>query len=121
MKKFACCFLLITGCILTKSNAQTVFTYGNDAVSKQEFLKAYQKNNGEKSSTEKSYRNYLELYIRFKLKVKAAFDLQLDTLTSQRTELQNFRNQVADSYINDNASMNKLVREAFETRHLPIP
>jgi len=114
MKKFACCFLLITGCILTNSEAQTIFTYGTDAVSKQEFLKAYQKNNGEKSSTEKSFRNYLELYIRFKLKVKAALDLGLDTLTSQRTELQNFRNQVADSYINDNASMNKLVHEAFE-------
>ena len=108
------CFLLITFFIASNSNAQTLFTYGKQAVSKQEFLKAFKKNNNEKSTSEKSYRNYLELYIRFKLKVQAAYEMKLDTLKTQQTELQNFRNQVADSYVNDNASMNKLVTEAFE-------
>src|SRR5580698_7786486 len=108
MRKMAFCFLLITFFIGSNSNAQTLFTYGNQAVSKQEFLKAFKKNNNEKSNSEKSYRNYLDLYIRFKLKVQAAYDIKLDTLKTQQTELQNFRNQVADGYVNDNASMNKL-------------
>ena len=114
MRKTVFCFLLITFFIASNSNAQTLFTYGKNSVSKQDFLKAFKKNNNEKSTSEKSYRNYLELYIRFKLKVQAAYDMKLDTLKTQQTELQNFRNQVADSYINDNASMNKLVNEAFE-------
>jgi peptidyl-prolyl cis-trans isomerase SurA len=114
MRKMTFCFLLITFFIASNSNAQTLFTYGKEAVSKQEFLKAFKKNNNEKSTSEKSYRSYLELYIRFKLKVQAAYDMKLDTLKTQQTELQNFRNQVADSYVNDNASMNRLVNEAFE-------
>jgi peptidyl-prolyl cis-trans isomerase SurA len=95
------------------SKAQTLFTYGTNAVSKQAFLKAFKKNNTEKSPSGKAYRNYLELYIRFKLKVQAAYDMKIDTMTSQKTELQNFRGQVADGYINDNESMNKLVIESF--------
>ncbi|HSZ87478.1 MAG TPA: peptidylprolyl isomerase [Puia sp.] len=114
MRKTVFFFFLITFFIASNSNAQTLFTYGKESVSKQEFLKAFKKNNNEKSTSEKSYRNYLELYIRFKLKVQAAYEMKLDTLKTQQTELQNFRNQVADSYVNDNASMNKLVNQAFE-------
>jgi peptidyl-prolyl cis-trans isomerase SurA len=102
-------------CLLLSSaiTAQSLFTINGTAVSKEEFLKAYNKNNNEGKPTEKSYRDYLDLYIRYKLKVKAAYDLQLDTLPTQRTELQNFRAQVAENYLKDDSSIDKLVREAF--------
>jgi len=93
--------------------AQTLFTCDGRGVSKEDFLKAYNKNNTGEKTTERSYRDYLELYIRFKLKVRAAYDMQLDTLPGQRAELQNFRNQVADSYLKDEASLDKLVNEVF--------
>lgn len=96
------------------SNAQTLFSYGEKTVSKGDFLKAYSKNNLDGKATEKSYKDYLELYIRYKLKVKAAYDLRLDTLTAQQTELKNFRNQVADTYMNDAESLNALVNEAYD-------
>ena len=105
---FILCFAAIS------SDAQTLFSYGEKAVTKEDFLKAYSKNNIEGKATEKSYRDYLELYIRYKLKVKAAYDLKLDTLPSQQTELKNFRNQVADTYMNDEESLNALVNEAYE-------
>lgn len=70
--------------------AQTLFTVDGTPISKEEFLKAFSKNNTGIAPTEKSYRDYLELYIRYKLKVKAAYTAQLDTLPAQRTELQNF-------------------------------
>ena len=95
-------------------NAQTLFSYGNNTVSKEDFLKAYSKNNNEGKPTEKLYKDYLELYIRYKLKVKAAYDLKLDTLAAQQTELKNFRNQVADTYMNDEESLNALINEAYD-------
>src|SRR5579871_476010 len=104
------CFLFA----FANANAQPLFSYGNAPVSKDDFLKAYSKNNNEAKPSEKSYRDYLELYIRYKLKVKAAIDLKLDTLSTQQTELKNFRNQVADTYMNDEQSMNALVNEAFD-------
>jgi peptidyl-prolyl cis-trans isomerase SurA len=94
-------------------SAQTLETIGNQAVSKDEFLKAFQKNNSGKTVTEQSYRDYLELYTRYKLKVKAAYDMKLDTLPNQLVEMKNFRNQVVDSYIKDEETLNKMVNEAF--------
>ena len=105
---------------VNNGNAQTLFSYGSKSVSKGDFLKAYSKNNNEGKPTEKSYRDYLELYIRYKLKVQAAYDLKLDTLPAQQTELKNFRNQVADTYMNDEESLNTLVNEAYERSHKDI-
>jgi peptidyl-prolyl cis-trans isomerase SurA len=92
-------------------SAQTLFTVDGTPISKEEFQKAFSKNNTGVVPTEKAYRDYLELYIRYKLKVKAAYAAQLDTLPAQRTELQNFRSQVADAYMKDQESMDRLVRE----------
>jgi peptidyl-prolyl cis-trans isomerase SurA len=92
-------------------SAQTLFTVDGTPVGKEEFLKAFSKNNTGVAPTEKAYRDYLELYIRYKLKVKAAFAAQLDTLPAQRTELQNFRSQVAEAYMKDQGSLDRLVRE----------
>ncbi|HWB93469.1 MAG TPA: peptidylprolyl isomerase [Puia sp.] len=107
-------FLLFFSLLLSGLHAQTLFSIDGTDVTKNEFLKAYNKNNMGQKPTEKSYRDYLELYIRYKLKVKAAYDAELDTLPAQRTELQNFRAQVAESYLKDENSLDKLVKEVFE-------
>lgn len=104
----------LTTLVVGTGHAQTIFTYGDKAVSKEEFLKAYNKNNTDAQTTGKAYRDYLELYARFKIKVQAALDLQLDTLPTQRAELTSFRNQVVESYMNDEASLNLMVDEALE-------
>jgi peptidyl-prolyl cis-trans isomerase SurA len=100
--------------LLSGLHAQTLFSVDGTDVTKDEFLKAYNKNNSGQKPTEKSYKDYLELYIRYKLKVRAAYEAQLDTLPSQRTELQNFRSQVAETYLKDENSLDKLEKEVFE-------
>ena len=104
-------FLLL---VALSSAAQNVFTIDNTPVSRDEFLRAYNKNNNAQKPSDKSYKDYLDLYIRYKLKVRAAFDARLDTLPAQRAELQNFRSQVAESYLKDDPILSRLVREAFE-------
>jgi len=94
--------------------SQTLFTYGKNNVSKEEFLRAYNKNNTNNNHTEKACRDYLDLYIRFKLKVQAGYDAKLDTLSAQRIELQNFRSQIIESFMTDESSTQTLVDEAFE-------
>lgn len=107
-------FFFTLSLLLSGIHAQTLFTVGGAGVTKEEFLKAYNKNNTGLKPTDKSYRDYLELYIRYKLKVRAAYDAELDTLPAQRTELQNFRSQIAESYLKDESSFDKLVKEVFE-------
>ena len=98
----------------TTAEAQTLFTFGKHQVSKEEFLQAFRKNNDGRKEDEAAYRNYLDLYIRYKLKVQAAYDRRADTLPSQRMELENFREQVAKNYLYDQATLDMLVKEAEE-------
>lgn len=111
MKQTIAALLLFIACNV---QSQTVFTYGSKQVSKEEFLRAFNKNNTAGTNSEKAFRDYLELYTRFKLKVQAAYDAKLDTLPAQATELQNFRSQIVEGFMNDESSVQLLTDEAFE-------
>ena len=105
--------LLVISFAITNSFSQTLFTYGSNAVGKEEFLRAYNKNKTPVADKEKAYREYLDLYSKFKLKVKAAYELKMDTLAQLKYDIQNFRSQVEESYLNDDTRVNMLVDEAF--------
>lgn len=99
--------------LLSITYSQTLFTYGNHAVSKDEFLRAYNKNKTATASKEQAMREYLDLYTKFKLKVQAAKDMHLDTLPSLQSDLQNFRTQIENNYLQDDKEVDALVSEAF--------
>ncbi len=82
-------------------------------VTKDEFLRAYNKNKTTAANKEEAMKDYLDLYIKFKLKVQAARDLHLDTLASLQSDLQNFRSQIEESYLKDEKQVDALVNEAF--------
>jgi peptidyl-prolyl cis-trans isomerase SurA len=98
---------------LSSVYCQAIFTYGKNTVSKDEFLRAYNKNKTDDGNKEQAMRDYLDLYIKFKLKVQAAKDMHLDTLPSLKSDLQNFRSQVEENYLKDEKEVNALVNEAY--------
>lgn len=112
MKKIVFAFISVT--ITVGSLAQNIFTYGKNAVTKEEFINAFNKNPNINGDRKKELKEYLNLYINFKLKVQAAYDARLDKDATQQYELQNFRNQLADNIINDQANIKELVKQAFE-------
>src|SRR5665213_849399 len=65
---------------------QAIAWYDNHQISRDEFLSAYRKNNTNTKATDQSYREYLDLYIRYRLKVQAAYDKKMDTLPTQLSE-----------------------------------
>ena len=94
--------------------SQTLFTYGKESVDKKEFLTAYNKNKTPVADKEKALRDYLDLYIKFKLKVKAAMELRLDTLPQLQYDAQSFRSQIENSYLNNENAVTDLLNEAFD-------
>lgn len=109
------CFLLLTTVLLLVpaiTHAQTLFSYGGNEVSRQEFLSAFNKNNPDKKASRQELEEYLELYIRYRLKVQWAYQAQLDTLPSIQTEWERFRNQVAGHYVTDDSTLQALIEEA---------
>ncbi len=115
MKKL---FILILSMCAMHVNAQNdnVFTYGNSAVSKSEFESVYKKNNIGKSAdySEKSLRDYLNLYENFKIKVAEAKQRKFDTIPSLKAELAQYRKQLAKSYLYDKATQERLYKEAYD-------
>lgn len=99
---------------VVQSKAQTILNYGTFGVSKEEFLKAYNKNKTPITDKEKAVRDYVDLYANFKMKVKEAQLMKLDTLEQLKTDLNNFRHQIEENYLSDERSFNTLMQEAFQ-------
>lgn len=105
--------------ISTFLSAQTLFTYGNKPVSQAEFIRAFEKN-PDSGNRKKAMVEYLPLYINYKLKVQDAIDKKMDTLPNQRVELQNYRTQLEESFINEKSNADNLVKQAFERSQTDI-
>jgi peptidyl-prolyl cis-trans isomerase SurA len=118
MKRFSfVILLLISGILISKGqvNDQVLFDVGGEKTPVSEFLYIYQKNLGEKADfSKKSLEEYLDLYVNFKLKVRKAKELKLDTTPSFRKEMAGYREQLAKSYLVDKEVSEKLLNEAYE-------
>ncbi|MEO8853567.1 MAG: peptidylprolyl isomerase [Ginsengibacter sp.] len=104
---------LFSSCLFF-SYGQVLFTYGNHPVSAAEFLKAFNKNKTDSNNDVQALRNYLDLYINFKLKVQAAKDMRLDTLASMKADVQNFRSQIQNTYLTDQQEIRSMTDQAFD-------
>ncbi len=98
------------------ANAQTLFTYGSNAVSKEEFLRIYKKNNTQKKPdfSAKSVNEYLDLYSLFRMKVKEAEQMKLDTTLAVRSELNDYKGQLARTYLSDKQVTQDLIKQAYD-------
>ncbi len=92
-----------------------LITIDDYKISKAEFERIYKKNNKtftDESET-KSPKEYLEMYIDFKLKVIEALKLKMDTVTSFRKELAGYRTELAAPYLTDMKYDEALIKELY--------
>lgn len=112
MKKIFFITLLFCG---VAASAQTLFTYGNYKVDAIDFLRAFNKNNLQPTGNKaKAISDYLQLFIKSKLKVREAYDKRYDTLPQIVMEVSNLRTQIAENFMTDPALVSKMGKEAFE-------
>lgn len=79
-------FILFGTITVLADDNPILFTVGDMAVTRSEFEQSYLKNNTISSVDRKTVADYLELYVVYKLKVKAALDAHIDTTASFRKE-----------------------------------
>ena len=111
------------------SSAQTLFGYAGKSVTKNEYLKAFNKvYPAPVSEKPKKIREYLDLYINSKLKIQEALDRGYDSLPGFMEEYGALRNQVLENYMTDYETLDKLTEEAFDRsqkdikiQHIYIP
>ena len=79
--------------IFAQSNDPVVMTVAGVDVPRSEFEYSYNKNNGQDVVDKKSVEEYVDLFVNYKLKVAAALDAKLDTMTSFKEEYAMYRDQ----------------------------
>jgi peptidyl-prolyl cis-trans isomerase SurA len=85
----------------------------NDEVFKSEFEQIYWKNKKEKIATKEDLNDYIKLFVNFKLKVKAAEAIGLDTTKKFKDELSGYRYQLEKPYLIDTSINEDLINEAY--------
>ena len=78
---------------LAQSSDPVVMTVAGVDVPRSEFEYSFNKNNGDGVAEKKTVKEYAELYANYKLKVQAALDAKLDTMTSFQQEYAMYRDQ----------------------------
>jgi len=82
-------------------------------VLRSEFEAIYKKNNKEAAVTKEALDEYLDLFINYKLKVREAEALGMDTITKFKNELDGYRKQLARPYLIDRELNDALIKEAY--------
>ena len=110
------CRALVIACfIMATASAQTLFTYGSYSADAKDFLRAFNKNNTATAGNKaKAMRDYLDLYIASRLKIREAYNRHYDTLPQIKNDIENLRSQIIENYLSDPQSTDKLVKEAFQ-------
>lgn len=109
-------FCFITSLTYAQSDNDVVLEVAGEKITKKTFVDLYQRNNPnpEKKIIRKDLKEYLDLFINYKLKIAEAKHLGLDTLKSYTEEVNNYRKQLIEPYLNDKTVTEELVNEAYE-------
>jgi peptidyl-prolyl cis-trans isomerase SurA len=118
MRKFTIALSLFAALLSQQSLAQSsdpvVMTVAGVDVPRSEFEYSFNKNNGDDVVEKKTVEEYAELYANYKLKVQAALDAKLDTMTSFRQEYAMYRDQQVRPTIVTDAEILATARKMYE-------
>ena len=94
---------------------KVLFTIDGKEVYNAEFIRVFEKNKDIIVEEEqKDFDDYLNLFVDFKLKLRQAHDIHLDTLTSYTVELAKYREQLIQPYLQNPEAIESLVKEAYD-------
>lgn len=101
--------------VLKNPDTNAIVTIDGTPVTTEELLYVYHKNNLETQTVDTSeIRNYLDLFINFKLKVREAEMLGLDQDSAFIEELEGYRKQLAYPYLTETRLLDSLAKVTYE-------
>ena len=107
--------------IAQKTDDRVLLNIAGENVTAGDFMYVYNKNNlNREEQGPDAIKEYLDLYINFRLKVREAEELGMDTLETFRKELEGYRKQLAQPYFVDASVSENLLKEAYERKKWDI-
>jgi peptidyl-prolyl cis-trans isomerase SurA len=114
------CILFLTGEAQPpdqKTRANSIFSIARKTIPLEEFIYLYRKNHPENKTEEytaEKVQEYLDLFIKFKLKVEEARYRRMDTTAAFRKEFNTYREELRKPYLPDNKLIDSLVAMTYE-------
>lgn len=106
--------LLCLPLVVSMAQDPVVMTIGGRNIGRTEFEYFFNKNNDSKNKTGKAVEDYVDLFINYKLKVLAAEDAHLDTLSSFIKEFRNYRDMQLRPYVSDEAYEDSVAKSVYD-------
>ncbi|MCA0931689.1 peptidylprolyl isomerase [Lutimonas saemankumensis] len=101
--------------VMAQDEKKILFSVDGEDVYNAEFIRVYEKNKDiVVDDDQKDFEDYFNLFVDFKLKLKQARELSLDTISSYREELAKYREQLVQPYLQNPEATEELIREAYE-------
>lgn len=117
MNKYFVSLLLLMVCssIWAQKKKDILLTIDGAPVYASEFKRVYSKNlELVQDDSQKSVDGYLDLFIDYKLKVKEAYDQQLNETAEYQREFTKYEDQLSRGYLYEDNVSEELVREAYD-------
>jgi len=95
-------------------NNKVLLTINNEEITVSEFSRVYEKNRSIIDDNEsQSPKEYLDLFVNYKLKVQEAISLGYEENANYKKEFKKYRDQLAKKFITETKVTDKLVKEAY--------
>jgi len=111
---------ILCGAFVLATTAQNLLTIEDEKISLEEFKAVFYKNNNNTELTKEYLDEYMELFVNFKLKVRNADELGLDTVPAFITELSGYRKQLAKPYLKNKEFDENMLIEAYDRMKIDV-
>lgn len=121
--------MLLTGASAQDATDAVVFEIGGKPIYKSQFMKEFLRSVGKDPAAaptactyekRKALEDYVQLYVNFQAKLADAYAMGLDTMKYLQDELGVYRKDLAAPYLIDSATLQGLLREAYERNHYAL-
>ena len=116
----------LMGAVAQNANDPVIFQINERNIYKSQFMKEFLQAMGKDPHAaptactyekRKALEDYAQLYVNYRTKLADAYALGYDTLASLNQELATYRKELAAPYLIDSATLQQLLREAYERNH----
>ncbi len=108
--------MLFAGLISAQKQDPVLMTINGKEIGLSEFEYIYNKNNSANVVDKKTLDEYVDLFVIFKLKVEEAIAQGIDTTRAFRSELEMYRSQLAEQYLQKNNWTDHLIEEVYKRK-----
>ena len=115
LKLLTASLIFSMGAAFAQNNDPVIMKINGKSVYRSEFEYSYNKNNSGNVIDKRSVKEYLPLFVNYKLKVEDALNKQLDTLSTFKKEYTMYRDQQIKPTLVNDGDVQRFARKMYET------